>query len=495
MKTHAFLAGLSTVPIFFSAGSKTDNQPDRPNIVIILADDLGYGDLSCLNSESRIKTPFMDQIAQSGMVFTNAHSPSAVSSPTRYGMLTGEYCFRTTLKSGVLTGYSPSLIDAKKTTIAEMIKLAGYQTACVGKWHLGLDWARKDTTQPLIKGDPWNHPNTENIDYTATMHGGPDDNGFDYSYIIPSSLDITPYVYIRNGKAIAKVADTISGRNTPRGIFWRTGDIQDGFKLETVLETLTSEAVGYLNQQSASGSPFLLYCPLTAPQEPWLPSDSYKGKSGAGTYGDFVTQVDDCVGRVLATLEKKHLDKNTIVIVTSDNGSNWTSEDIKTWNHKGNWIFRGQKSDIWEGGHHIPLLVRWPGKISKGRSTDQLVCLTDFFATFAELTNYRKNQDEGPDSFSFLSSLTGKKPLLPLRTSIIHHSISGMFAITSGSWKFIDGKGSGGWSEKGRPEDPAGQLYNLKSDPSEKTNLFDQNPDIVYNLKNQLNEIKNRSSF
>ncbi len=492
MKTNVFLAGISTVPIIFSTGSKIENLADRPNIVIILADDLGYGDLSCLNSASRIKTPFMDQIARQGMVFTSAHSPSAVSSPTRYGILTGEYCFRSPLKSGVLTGYSPRLIDAKKTTIAEMIRLAGYQTACIGKWHLGLDWARKDSSLPMIIGDPWNRPNTRNIDYSAAVGGGPDANGFDYSYIIPSSLDITPYIYLRNGKSIAKVADTISGRDNPRGIFYRSGDIQEGFKLETVLETLTSEAIGYLKQQSASKSPFLLYFPLTAPHEPWLPSDPYKGKSGAGTYGDFVNQVDDCVGRVLATLEEQHLDKNTIVIVTSDNGSNWTPEDIKIWNHKGNWIFRGQKSDIWEGGHHIPLLVRWPGKISEGRVSDQLVCLTDFFATFAELTNYKRNQDEGPDSFSFLSVLTGKEPASPLRTSIIHHSISGMFAITSGNWKFIDGKGSGGWSEKGRPEDPAGQLYNMKSDPSEKNNLFDQNPDIVRDLKNQLNDIKNR---
>jgi arylsulfatase A-like enzyme len=468
---------------------KAHHQQDLPNIVYILADDLGYGDLSCLNPDSRIKTPFMDQIAREGMIFKNAHSPSAVCSPTRYGILTGEYCFRTSLKSGVLMGYSPRLIESRKNTVAEIMKSAGYQTACIGKWHLGLDWMRKDTALPLITGDPW-IPETSNVDYTGPVHGGPSDNGFDYSFIIPASLDITPYLYIRNGKSIAPVKNTVTGSDNPRGVFWRPGDIQDGFRHQTVLETITKEAVQYIENQSAVKTPFFLYFPLSAPHEPWLPSAEFNGQSGAGTYGEFVLQVDHCIGEIMKVLKARHLDKNTIFIVTSDNGSNWTPEDIAKWNHKGNWIFRGQKSDAWEGGHHIPFLVRWPEKINPGSQSDQLICLTDLFATCAELTGYQKKPDDGRDSYSFFPVMLKKNPDNPLRTSVVHHSISGMFAITSGPWKLIDGKGSGGWSPGGKNDPAAGQLYDLKNDPGETVNLFEKNPVIVNDLMNQLNTIR-----
>jgi arylsulfatase A len=493
MKTNELLAGISTLSLLLALGCKADKQSALPNIVFILADDLGYGDLSCLNRDSQIKTPAVDQLAHEGIIFTNAHSPSAVCSPTRYGILTGEYCFRTTLKSGVLTGYSPSLIDPRKTTVAELLKTAGYYTICIGKWHLGLDWARKDTTLPLFTGDPWS-PETSNVDYNAHVPGGPADQGFDYSFIIPSSLDIVPYCYIRNGSLTAPVHDTITGRNKPRGIFYRSGDIQEGFRLETVLETFTHEAIQQIDDQSGRKSPFFLYLPLNAPHEPWLPSAEFHGKSGAGTYGDYVLQIDHCIAQVMDAIKMHNLEKNTIVIITSDNGSNWIPEDIARWNHKGNWIFRGQKSDAWDGGHHIPLLVRWPEKIKAGQTSGQLICLTDLFATCAELTGYQAKPTEGRDSYSFLPVLTGKKPLSPLRVSAVHHSISGMFAITSGQWKLIDGKGSGGWSPGGETDPAAGQLYDLKNDPGETVNLFDRNPDITRDLLKQLNDIRSEQS-
>jgi arylsulfatase A len=490
MRTNQLITGLGTIPLLLMPGCSHEGQNDRPNIVFIMADDLGYGDLSCLNEDSRIRTPFMDQVAREGMTFTNAHSPSAVCTPTRYGVITGEYCFRTSLKSGVLTGYSPGLIDPGRTTVAELMRSAGYRTACIGKWHLGLDWKRRDTTLPLLNKDQW-VAKTANVDYTAPVPGGPADHGFDYSFIIPSSLDIVPYCYIRNGKLIAPMNDTIAGNNEPRGVFWRSGDIQDGFRLETTLNTLTDEAVKFIDDQSKARQPFFLYFPLTAPHTPWLPGDAYRGKSGAGTYGDFVMHVDDCIGMVMEALRKNQLDKNTILIITSDNGSNWTPKDISTWGHRANGIFRGQKSDAWEGGHHVPFLVRWPNKVKGGRQSDQLVCLTDLFATAGELTGYRNPGTEGPDSFSFLQALTRKKSSSPLRTSIIHHSIDGMFAITAGDWKLIDGKGSGGWSAKGKPEDPEGQLYNMKTDPGETENLYDANPELVSVMRKQLDEIRN----
>ena len=490
MKTNEFLAGLGTMSILLSPGCTPDNRKDLPNIVFILADDLGYGDLSCLNPASRIRTRVMDQIAGEGMIFTNAHSPSAVCSPTRYGILTGEYCFRTSLKSGVLGGYSPGLIDSRKTTVAELLKSAGYQTVCIGKWHLGLDWIRRDTLLPLIPRDTWSRPITSNVDYSAPIQGGPANHGFDYSFIIPASLDIVPYCYIRNRKSIAPVEDTITGNDNPRGVYWRPGDIQEGFSLETTLNTLTTEVTNFIRSDSATKKPFFLYFPLTAPHTPWLPSKEFQGKSGAGTYGDFVLQVDDCIGKVMAALKEQNLNKNTIVIITSDNGSNWTPEDIGKWSHKANGVFRGQKSDVWDGGHHIPFLVRWPEKIKTGRTSDQLICLTDLFATCTELTGYTRTPGDGPDSFSFLPVLLDKKPKSPMRVSAVHHSISGMFAITSGKWKLIDGRGSGGWSAPPNLNDPAVQLYDVNADPGETTNLFDKNPDMVRKLLQQLDNIR-----
>jgi arylsulfatase A-like enzyme len=489
VKSSSYYFGIPAVALLLQPACKPVKENPLPNIVFILADDLGYGDLSCLNPGSRITTPEMDRIAREGMTFSRAHSPSAVSSPTRYGILTGEYCFRTSLKTGVLTGLSPALVDPRKITSAEVLRTAGYESACIGKWHLGLDWSRNDTTLPLATGDPW-APVTSNVDWDGSITGGPNDHGFDYSFIIPASLDIVPYCYIRNGKLIAPVKDTIAGCSSPRGAFWRSGDIQEGFELDQVLQTITGEAVKFISDRAGKRNPFFLYLPLSAPHEPWLPASTFKNKSAAGTYGDFVTQVDSCVGEINRTLERMHLSENTIVIVTSDNGADWTAEDIAKWSHRSNWIFRGQKSDIWEGGHHIPFLVKWPARIKGGSKSDQLVCLTDLSATCSELTRYSRTPADGPDSFSFLPALLGTKPVSPLRTSIIHHSVNGMFAITSGDWKFIDGKGSGGWSGKGKPDDPPGQLYNLAADPGEAVNLYTDNPSKVAELKRILDEIK-----
>jgi arylsulfatase A len=494
MKTSALLTGVSAATALMATGCKSEKKPEYPNIVYILADDMGFGDLSCLNPASRIQTPAMDRLAREGMIFTNAHSPSAVSTPTRYGILTGEYCFRTSLKSGVLVGYDPPLIRPGETTVPLVLKKAGYNSACIGKWHLGLEWPRKDTSLPLVSGDQWNRPHTANMDYMGEIKGGPVDHGFDYSFIIPASLDMSPYVYIRNRKLIAPVTDTIAGNNKPRGVFWRWGDIQQGFDLHTVLGTLAGEAVKYIDSQRDSKKPFFLYFALTAPHTPWLPSAEFQGKSGAGTYGDFVMQVDHTVEMVLQALRENHLDGNTLVIVTSDNGSNWTPADIEKWGHRANWIFRGQKSDVWEGGHHIPFIARWPGKILPGSQCDQEICLTDLLATCAELTGYSLAANEGPDSFSILPFLTGVQPVGPYRTSVVHHSINGMFGITSGGLKFIDGRGSGGWSSPGKPTDPPGQLYDMRADTSETTNLYEDQPDQVRILQEQLDEIKIRGT-
>lgn len=466
----------------------TDHK-ELPNIIFIMADDMGYGDLECLNPESGVPTPNMDRIAEEGMIFTDAHSPSAVCTPTRYGVLTGRYCFRTRLKSGVLVGHSPSLIETERMTVAELLDSAGYHTACIGKWHLGLDWARHDTSKPLISGSIWDRPNTENIDYTAEVRGGPTDHGFDYSFIIPASLDMTPYCYISNKKLIAPINDTTPGLNHPRGVFWRPGDLQQDFTVEGVLPRITAEAVKYIESRSGSDEPFFLYFPLSAPHTPWLPMDEFQGKSEAGIYGDFVAQVDWTVGQVLKSLDENGFTDNTLIILTSDNGSHWTPDDKKLFAHRANAGFSGMKSDAWEGGHHVPYLLRWPDKVKAGSFSKEITTLTDLFATVADITGQEMPENSGEDSYSMLPAILGLNKEA-IREGTIHHSISGMFALRQGKWKFIDGKGSGGWTYPGKDDEPEGQLYDMELDPKELNNLFNENPDQVAQMKSLLEQYK-----
>jgi len=490
-KTSSGLAALIILALSpFIIFSCQDNDDGKlPNLIFIMADDMGYGDLSYLNPESGVKTPNMDRIAEEGMIFTDAHSPSAVCTPTRYGVLTGRYCFRTSLKSGVLVGLSPSLIESNRMTIAGLLDSAGYHSACIGKWHLGLDWARYDTSKPLIQGSIWDRPNTENVNYEAEVRGGPADHGFDFSFIIPASLDMTPYCYISNRKLIAPITDTTPGRDTPRGVFWRPGDLQEGFTIDGVLPRITGEAVKYINSRAGKPEPFFLYFPLTAPHTPWLPAEEFRDASEAGIYGDFVSMVDWTVGQVLKSLDENNLVENTIIIVTSDNGSHWTPSDKELFAHRANGIFSGMKSDAWEGGHHVPYVLRWPAKVKAGSRTDQVTTLTDLFATMADITGIGLPDNQAEDSYSMLPAILGNNEE-DIREGTIHHSISGMFALRMGKWKFIDGRGSGGWSYKGSEDEPEGQLYDMEADPREQNNLFLENPGQVEKMKALLEKYK-----
>lgn len=469
-------------------------RKSQPNIVYILADDMGYGDIRYLNNKSQIETPNLDKLGREGIVFTDAHSGSAVCSPTRYGILTGRYAFRSRLKKGVLGGYSPMLIEPDRFTVADLLKNAGYQTAVIGKWHLGLDWAPADPSRKVDAAvyDDWT--NTENLDITKGVVKGPNNLGFDYSYIIPSSLDIPPYIYLENGKPVDNKITNITGNKTPRGVFWRDGNGSESFKIEKSLDVFGQQAKTFLaGAHRTSGKPFFLYLPLSSPHTPWLPSEKFKGKSKAGLYGDFVAHTDAVVGEVIKTLDSLGLGENTLIIFTSDNGADWKPGDKQLYPaHQANHIFRGQKSDIWEGGHHVPFIARWPKVISKGSKTEQTICLTDMLATAAAITNQKLPDDAAQDSFDFYAVLKDPKEQKALRESIIHHSIEGMFAIRKGKWKFIDGKGSGGWSSKGDVTDSMGQLYDLEADPGESKNLYDQNTAVVKELKSILEKQKNQ---
>ncbi len=472
----------------FSGCENADKQEDKlPNVIFILADDMGYGDITALNPASGIPTANLDQLVAKGMHFTDAHSNSAVCTPTRYGLLTGRYAFRTRLKSGVLVGYDPPLIEENRTTLGTLFSENDYHTACIGKWHLGLDWPKKNDSLPLFTGSQWDNPNTENVDYAGHIGGGPSERGFDYGYIIPSSLDIAPYCYIKNGKLTKPIKGKIEGKNPERGVFWRTADIQQDFDLKGTLGHLTDKAVSYLDKQGRKkDQPFFLYFPLTAPHTPWLPTDDVKGKSQAGVYGDFVVQVDQAVGAIMKKLEELGIEEETLIIFSSDNGAHWTAEDKANFSHRANYIYSGMKSDVWEGGHRVPFIARWSGRIAAGSKSTEVVSMTDMMATFSALLN---NNSKAEDSNDFLPVLLGEEGFQK-REYTIHHSVDGIFAIRKGDWKLVDSKGSGGWSFNGNGAEHDLQLYNLTNDPSEKKNLLREHPEIAKELKDKLDEYK-----
>lgn len=456
-----------------------------PNVVIILADDLGIGDLTCYNPGSQISTPVLDGMAAQGLRFTDAHSGSSVCTPTRYGLLTGRYAFRSPLKKGVLFGYSPSLIEADRFTLADLLHEAGYYTGVIGKWHLGLDWATvKEPARLTGDNDPANFALLERV------RQGPNDLGFDYSFVLPASLDMAPYVFVENGQVTPPTLRQIAGNREPRGVFWREGTAGADFRLEETLDRVAEKGCAFIRQRAGQEAPFFLYLPLTSPHTPWLPESTFRGKSGAGTYGDFVMQTDAAIGRVLHTLDSLRLRENTLVIITSDNGSDWKDADKQQFpKHRANGPYRGEKSDIWEGGHRIPFLVRWPAGITRTGVISQTICLTDLMATLASLTRRTLKAGNGPDSFDFSSLFSSKNRKKAVRQTTIHHSIDGLFALREGRWKYIDGSGSGGWSkDSSATRDWPEQLYDLDADPGETTNLARQLPNLASRLRNTLHK-------
>jgi arylsulfatase A len=465
---------------------------DRPNVIYILCDDLGYGDVACLNPASKIATPNFDRVAREGMIFTDAHSGSAVCTPTRYGVLTGRYAWRTRLKSGVLGGLSPRLIEDNRMTVASLFKAHGYHTAAIGKWHLGMDWAKKGTGD-VATLNVESREQVFNVDYSAPIKRGVNSVGFDYYFGISASLDMVPYTYIENDRVTALPTEDrdypmFLGR--PEGRV-RKGPAAPGFETENVLPDLTAKAVSYIGQRAADakqGRPFFLYLPLNSPHTPVAPTKAWQGKSGVGPYGDFVMQTDASIGEVLKALDAQGLASNTLVIITSDNGCSPQAgfPDLAAKGHNPSHIFRGHKADIFEAGHRVPFLVRWPGRVAAGKSSAQTVCLTDFMRTAAEILEVKLADNVAEDSVSILPALLGRDRA-PLREAIVHHSINGSFAIRQGKWKLAFCPGSGGWSSP-RPGQqdtsklPLIQLFDLEADVGETRNVQAENPEVVSRL-------------
>ncbi len=468
---------LLVLACFGNAGNAQTTE--MPNVLLIMVDDMGYGDPGCYNPESKIPTPHLNSLAREGMRFSDAHSPGPLCHLSRYGLLTGRYPFRANI------GQWPrkSVIDASRITIASMLQSAGYSTSMVGKWHLGFD---------------------EN-GYDAPLPGGPVDRGFDSFFGIRASTDIPPYFYIRNGRAVEPPTNKIEenhseGWSPIQGKFWRAGGISPDLNLADVLPRFTDEAISVIDRhaETKSTNPFFLYLAYPSPHTPWLPSEQFVGTSDAGLYGDFTVMVDAMIGRVLDTLKDRGFAEDTLVLVTSDNGPVWYAEDRERFGHDSTAGLRGMKADAWEGGHRMPFLARWPGRIEAGAMNDQLVCFTDVLATLADLLKITLPDHAGPDSFSFLPTLLKRQKRSSAETagrkSLVMQTGSGLWTVRVGEWKLITGLGSGGFSKPRRvaaaPNGPAGQLYHLASDPSESRNLYLKEPSRVKALTAELERLR-----
>ncbi len=429
----------------------------RPNILFILADDLGTGDVHALNPErGKIPTPNLDRLAAQGMTFTDAHSGASVCTPTRYGLLTGRYAWRTRLQKGVLDGGNDEpLIAADRLTVPGFLRQQGYATACIGKWHLGFQSEAKTPANGKTKKDK---AALSGLPLEAKIIGGPVTRGFDTFWGCSNARTMASLI---ENDRVVEVLPPIE-----------------------MLPRLTLRAEEYLKAQAKAAQPFFLYVPLTSPHTPILPNPEWQGKSGLGAYGDFVMQTDATVGRILAALDEQGLAGNTLVIFSADNGCSPQAgtDKLEKRGHYASAGYRGYKADIWDGGHRVPFLVRWPGVVKAGTTSKALVCLTDLMATTGELLNVPLPAEAALDSISFLPLLQGAAvAAASSRQTVVHHSGNGQFAIRDGRWKLNLCAGSGGWGKPGDAEAtqqglPPAQLYDLNADPAETTNLLTTHP-------------------
>ncbi|MEZ6055091.1 MAG: arylsulfatase [Planctomycetaceae bacterium] len=457
-----FLSGLCQMQAF---GAQT-----RPNVIVVMADDLGIGDISPTNPDCKIKTPNLQRMANEGLTFLDAHTPSSVCTPTRYGLLTGRYNWRSRLERGVLSGTSEHLIPADRPTLGHLMRRAGYHTAMIGKWHLGWDW----------------HKTGNVIDFTQPVLNGPDINGFDRYYGHCGSLDMPPYVWVDSGK-ITAVPNRVEGVTKAEDQYgwYRKGPIGADFNISEVLPHLFGKSIEHIKSraiEAKADKPFFLYLALPAPHTPIVPVPPFKDASGLNPYADFVMQVDHHMGQVFSALKEAGLDDNTLVIFTSDNGCSPEAnfELLKGHGHDPSAGYRGHKADIYEGGHRVPFIARWPGTIEAGRKTQALTCLTDVYSTLEAITGQERQPLGGEDGYSLLPVFNGDST--SGRDSLISHSVGGSFAIRQGSWKLCLSAGSGGWSAPQEPMAkkqglPPMQLFNLASDPAESRNLINEEPD------------------
>jgi len=484
------LAGLTLGALIYDVKTVATNRPERPNIVVILADDLGWGSLNCYGApKNLIRTPNCDRLANEGIRFTDANTSSSVCSPTRYSLLTGRYCWRTSLQHEVLGTTAPLHIETNRLNVASLLKKHSYRTAAVGKWHLGYGSGQR-------------------TDYTAELTPGPLDIGFDYHFAVPSNHGDNTGIFVENRRVVGlrstKLDPSRYGKTPQSGRPFLGLDAPQRVD-EEVMDTVTRKAIAWLEQQQP-GKPFLLYFTPVAVHHPVTPSAKTRGTSAAGPYGDWIHELDASVGSILDTLDHRGLAKDTLVIFTSDNGGvvvEPTQTNFTEWTAakaglviNGPW--RGRKHSVYQGGFRVPFLARWPGKIPAGAVSDEMISLADLLATTAAIVNepLPPRAEAAEDSYNILPALLGRKLDHPIRDAMVVHSADGNFAIRQGPWKWIKGKAHSDTKPgalKARAAEFKPQLYNLAEDPAEKNDLLDKHPDVAKRLETLLNKFREQS--
>ena len=470
------------------------NVIQKPNIIVILADDFGVGDIQWFYPENKIPTPKLDKLAEEGMSFTDAHSSSAVCSPTRYSLLTGRYNWRTPLQEWVLACYEPPLIKQDRTTLPEMLKKNGYSTACIGKWHLGWNWSGSQPSQRLEKR---NMLKNADWDFSQPIKGGPTEHGFDY-YFGTHVPNFPPFTFIKNDHVFVEPTAlyekvNYQGIHMPQS--FDSMPMAPAWKFEDILPEITRRAVKCIQMYSRKDAPFFLFFSMTSPHEPVSPSSDFQGKSGIAPIADFVMETDWSVGEIIQAVDDAGISENTLILFTADNGhSNYTGwEKLVNAGHLPSGPFRGHKGDIWEGGHRVPFIAKWEGQITAGTSSDQLICISDIYATCHQLISENDlPADQGEDSFSFLDILLNKKGKSG-RENIISHSVNGEFAYRKNGWKIVF-KLPENNLEKSRGEAAKIELYHLEDDIAEKFDSASFYPKKVEQLTKELGLIVERGT-
>ena len=504
MKAILSIFSLTIAVFIFSNCSEVEQT--LPNIVIIYADDMGYGDLNCQNPNSKIPTPNLDQLAADGMRFTDAHSSSGICSPSRFALLTGSYHWRR--QHGIVGSFGKPFFKDSDITLPQLLKTKGYSTACIGKWHLGWDWQFKN--KPSAEVNQWGRAvkyyGPDDVDWSGPITGGPLDRGFDY-YFGDGTINFPPYAWVENDRIIEAPNDVMDisdiGFETKEGSWeFRPGPKMKDWNPYEVLPTLTEKTVEWINQRNEK-EPFMLYFALPAPHAPIIPNDEFDGKSQAGAYGDFIVQTDWVAGQVLKALEEKGLADNTIVIFSADNGTEaYAWQRAEKYGHFSMGNFRGLKRDVWEGGHHIPFIIKWPGHVKENTTSNEVISQVDIMATLAKATGIVVPDSAAPDSYDLTSVIKGEAYKSPLREATIHNTYESKWGIRKDDWLYINASSGG---HRNLPEsfkkltgytdfETEGLLFNMVDDSEQRVNLYEDYPDKISEMDSLLQRYRTSSS-
>ncbi|MBB3697029.1 sulfatase-like hydrolase/transferase [Flammeovirga yaeyamensis] len=490
----------------FTSFSCSENKKVKPNIVIIYADDMGYGDLNIQNPNSKIPTPNLDRLATEGMRFTDAHSSSGICSPSRFALLTGSYHWRR--QHDIINSFGAPFFKDSDITLPQVLKTQGYKTACIGKWHLGWDWEfeNEPSGEAMLWGKMKKMYLNKDFDWSKPIKGGPTDRGFDY-YFGDGTINFPPYAWIENDRILEAPSEDMDmdsvGFDTKEGRWeFRLGPKVKDWNPYEVLPTLTNRTVDWLQNQKKD-QPFFLYFALPSPHAPIIPNDEFDGKSKAGGYGDYMFQTDWVVGQVMKTLKEKGLEDNTIIIFSADNGTEaYAYERAVEYDHFSMGNFRGVKRDVWEGGHHVPFIIKWPGNIKPNSVSNEVISQVDVMATLANITGAELTEKAAPDSYDFTPVITDQKYNTPLREATIHNTYKSIWGIRKGDWVFIN-KSTGGHKKVPKAFDEItnypnfktkGLLFNMVEDPEQRVNLYEKYPDKIVEMDSLLHLYRTSNS-